>query len=92
MRWENGKGLPLSSHFSLTVRSLCKHRTVRTLLRGKGKHINRVQNILNVRSFGLKEKTGHFKVARETGAVHYGDCLREKFKLSYSFHCNLDYE
>ena len=91
MHQGNGRGLPLSSHFSLNVSGLCKHAMVRTLLRGKEKYINRVQSILNLRSVGLKEKTGYFEVARETGVAlrrnELGTVLRDKFKLSLQ--CNL---
>ena len=80
MHRENGTGLDLSSHFSLTVSGLCQHGMVRTLLRGKGKHINRVQSRLNVRSFGLKKDTGHFVVASETGAVYRRIALWDCFE------------
>ena len=92
MRQGNGRGIPLSqSHFSLNVSGLSKHAMVRTLLRGKEKHINGVQSISNLRSVGLKEKTGYFEVALETGAVlrrnELGTVLKDKFKLSLQ--CNL---
>ena len=85
----NGRGLPLSSHFSLNVSGLCKHAMVRTLLRGKEKHINGVQSILNLRSVGLKEKTGYFEVALETGAVLRRNELGTVLKDKLSLQCNL---
>ena len=89
MRRENGRGLPLSSHFSLTVRGLCKHGMVGKLLRGKGRHINRVQSIIFKRSKFWPQSENwpswrsRVRLGRYIVEFHYRTVLREKFKLSF---------